>query len=249
MAEFKDNQAYLKHLSTELKKALPFRWRAQNFFQNFTKCSCVAYVDARDVMNLLDEVCVFGWERKHSDHKGRVFCSIGIHMPDGTIHWRSDCGEESRTAKEKGEASDSFKRAAVNWGVGRFLYDKPIHYLPARGVERNGKTVGEPTKVGGGKIHNLNDYINENGGMTEQEIDEINERERQKQAEKKPPASDKKPASEKPMSAKAQMWVASGESKEEVARYAKSYGKEPGQLTDAEMLEIAKLMNQNKGKT
>lgn len=45
--------------------------------------------------------------------------------------YKSDCGSESNTEKEKGEASDSFKRACVNWGIGRELYTAPFIYIPA----------------------------------------------------------------------------------------------------------------------
>jgi hypothetical protein len=51
--------------------------------------------------------------------------------------WKSDCGTESQVEKQKGEASDAFKRAAVMWGIGRFLYSKKIIKLPVK--EKNGK--------------------------------------------------------------------------------------------------------------
>ena len=107
----------------DLKKEIPFKWRVQS-----TKdwgADCVAYIDARDVQNLLDKVCEpNGWQVKYSEHKGNLFCSIGIYF-DGWV-WKEDCGTESNVEKQKGEASDAFKRAAVMWGVGRFLYDMPI---------------------------------------------------------------------------------------------------------------------------
>jgi len=107
----------------DLKKQIPFKWRVQS-----TKdwgADCVAYIDARDVQNLLDKVCEpNGWQVKYSEHKGNLFCSIGIYF-DGWV-WKEDCGTESNVEKQKGEASDAFKRAAVMWGVGRFLYDMPI---------------------------------------------------------------------------------------------------------------------------
>ena len=45
--------------------------------------------------------------------------------------WKSDCGVESNTEAQKGEASDSFKRACFNWGIGRELYTAPVIWIPA----------------------------------------------------------------------------------------------------------------------
>lgn len=108
----------------ELKKEIPFKWRLQSI--KWGKASCVAYINARDVQDLLDKVCgAANWQCKYSEHKGNLFCSIGIYAEDGFI-WKADCGTESNVEKQKGEASDAFKRAAVMWGVGRFLYSKTI---------------------------------------------------------------------------------------------------------------------------
>jgi hypothetical protein len=82
-------------------------------------------------MDRLDEVCHYGWHRKHEELKGRIYAGIGIVLPSGSTMWRWDCGTESNTEAEKGESSDSFKRAAVNYGVGRFLYDLKIQYVDA----------------------------------------------------------------------------------------------------------------------
>ena len=91
------------------------------------------YKDARVDMSILDEtVGPENWQREHYECKGNLFCRVGIAQEliqnDGTISkewiWKSDCGAESNTEKEKGEASDSFKRACTNWGIGRELYTK-----------------------------------------------------------------------------------------------------------------------------
>lgn len=127
----------------ELKKEIPFKWRVQS--ANQYGASCVAYIDARDVQDLLDEVVgAENWQCKYSEHKGNLFCSIGIRFNDMWV-WKEDCGTESMVEKQKGEASDSFKRAAVMWGVGRFLYHKTIVKLPVK--ERNGKWVPFSTKT------------------------------------------------------------------------------------------------------
>ena len=123
----------------DLKKEIPFKWRIQSATKYGAKC--VAYIDARDVQDILDEVCgAENWQCKYSEHKGNLFCSIGIDVNSEDVWtWKEDCGTESNVEKQKGEASDAFKRAAVMWGVGRFLYSKKIVTLPVN--EKNGKYV------------------------------------------------------------------------------------------------------------
>lgn len=92
-------------------------------------CSVLLYKDARCDMNILDEVFGAGnWQRKHYECKGNLFCSVGLKV-DGEWIWKDDCGSESYTEKEKGEASDSFKRACFNWGIGRELYTAPFIWV------------------------------------------------------------------------------------------------------------------------
>lgn len=83
------------------------------------------YKNARVDMAILDEtVGAENWQRDHKEIKGNLYCGIGIKCGNEWV-WKWDCGTESNTEKEKGEASDSFKRAAVNWGIGRELYTGP----------------------------------------------------------------------------------------------------------------------------
>ena len=101
------------------------------------------YKDARCDMNILDETGVV-WTRRHYECKGNLFCEVGIYDANlGQFVYRSDCGTESNTEKEKGEASDSFKRACVNWGIGRELYTSPFIYIKGNVVtsEKTGKSV------------------------------------------------------------------------------------------------------------
>ena len=89
------------------------------------------YKDARVDMNILDEtVGASNWQREHYECKGNLFCKVGIWIADKWI-WKSDCGTESNTEAQKGEASDSFKRACFNWGIGRELYTSPFVWIPA----------------------------------------------------------------------------------------------------------------------
>ena len=98
--------------------------------------SLLLYKNARVDMDILDEtVGAENWQREHYECKGNLFCRVGIntrhYIPDSSPEWiyKSDCGTESNTEKEKGESSDSFKRACVNWGIGRELYTAPFIYI------------------------------------------------------------------------------------------------------------------------
>lgn len=89
--------------------------------------SLLLYKDARVDMRILDEV--FGpmnWQRKHEVIEGRLYCTVSI-WDDRKNEWidKQDVGTESNTEKEKGQASDAFKRACFNVGIGRELYTAP----------------------------------------------------------------------------------------------------------------------------
>ena len=106
------------------------------------------YKNARCDMNILDEtVGAENWQREHYECKGNLFCRVGISTyafgaPRDCEEWvwKSDCGVESNTEAQKGEASDSFKRACFNWGIGRELYTAPFIWIPAKKCNiNNGK--------------------------------------------------------------------------------------------------------------
>lgn len=116
----------------ELTKEIPYKWRTGPGGKQ------LAYIDSRDVQDLLDEVV--GPENWQSDFKlidGKLFGGIGICVDrkeyikngmelDGGVKewvWKWDCGTESNIEEEKGQVSDALKRAGVQWGIGRFLYD------------------------------------------------------------------------------------------------------------------------------
>jgi hypothetical protein len=87
----------------------------------------LAYKDARVDMNRLDEVVgCLNWKREHIVIDGSMYCRVSIYNQDTKEWiWKEDVGTESMADKEKGLASDSFKRACFNWGIGRELYDYP----------------------------------------------------------------------------------------------------------------------------
>lgn len=104
--------------------------------QSVQKNGCVVllYKDARCDMNILDET--FGasnWQRNHEIIDGNLYCNVGIRFKNENGFnewvWKQDVGTESNTEKEKGQASDSFKRACFNWGIGRELYTSPFIWI------------------------------------------------------------------------------------------------------------------------
>ncbi|WP_203583417.1 hypothetical protein [Paludibacter sp. 221] len=89
------------------------------------------YKDARCDMRILDETFgVMGWQRSHELINGNLFCTVSIYNKEiNTWVHKQDVGTESNTEKEKGEASDSFKRACFNVGIGRELYTAPSIFI------------------------------------------------------------------------------------------------------------------------
>lgn len=155
------DEEYLKDILPKLKEEMPYKWRVQSFSKSIPQATCVAYIDARNVMDRLDEVCIYGWNRDHREIKGHVYAGIGIVMPSGRELWRWDCGVESNTEAEKGESSDSFKRAAVNWGIGRFLYDLKIQYVTASEIKKdNPKNWPYVIDDRGKKVYDITKHIN-----------------------------------------------------------------------------------------
>lgn len=101
------------------------------------------YKDARCDMNILDEtVGAMNWKREHTRDNANCIVSIWDETKNQWIS-KEDTGTESFTEKEKGQASDSFKRACFNWGIGRELYTAPFIWISAGNVKiddgKNGK--------------------------------------------------------------------------------------------------------------
>lgn len=82
------------------------------------KAQMLVYIDARDVQDRLDEVCGYYWSNNLKEVAGRMVCEITI---DGVT--KSDGAGDTDFEGEKGGISDAFKRSAVMWGVGRYLYN------------------------------------------------------------------------------------------------------------------------------
>lgn len=104
--------------------------------------SLLLFKDARVDQKILDETFTpFGWRRTHQSIDGKLYCTVEVWDTDKE-QWiaKQDVGTESYSEKEKGQASDSFKRACFNWGVGRELYTAPFIWIPAElaKIERKG---------------------------------------------------------------------------------------------------------------
>lgn len=93
------------------------------------------YKNARVDMDILDEtVGPMNWQRHHSRDNRNCVVSIW-DIEKGEWVEKEDVGSESNTEKEKGVASDSFKRACVNWGIGRSLYSAPFIWINWKDVK------------------------------------------------------------------------------------------------------------------
>lgn len=98
-------------------------WRVGSTTQDKSRGLALAYIDARDVMQRLDDVCgPAGWQCRYPHANGKTVCEVGIRVENEWI-WKADGAGDTDVEAEKGALSDAFKRAAVRWGVGQYLYD------------------------------------------------------------------------------------------------------------------------------
>jgi hypothetical protein len=116
-------------LMLELREPFPpsrISWRVARVMNengDTAKAHVLAYVDARDVMDRLDYICgIEGWQCRYSHAEGKTVCEIGIKIGSEWV-WKADGAGDSDVEAEKGALSDAFKRAAVRWGVARYLYE------------------------------------------------------------------------------------------------------------------------------
>lgn len=106
------------------------------------------YKDARVDQRILDET--FGslnWQRSHQEIDGNLYCTVSV-WDDAKKEWvsKQDVGTESYTEAEKGQASDSFKRACFNWGIGRELYTAPDILIDKQKIEQSKATFYKDSK-------------------------------------------------------------------------------------------------------
>jgi hypothetical protein len=113
-------------------------WRPQGPISKTGKVMALAYIDARDVMDRLDAVVgPANWsDDYHETPKGRVICTLSINI-DGVWVRKADGAGETQVEGEKGAISDALKRAAVKWGIGRYLYDIDSPWVPCETYQGN----------------------------------------------------------------------------------------------------------------
>lgn len=116
--------------------------------------SLLLFKDARVDQKILDETFTpFGWKRSHQIIDGNLYCTVEIWDSE-KCQWiaKQDVGTTSYSEKEKGQASDSFKRACFNWGVGRELYTAPFIWIGAGNVsiqKKGRQDTGNQQNTGG----------------------------------------------------------------------------------------------------
>lgn len=110
----------------ELHKPFPaaeIEWRVGSTNGDKTSGLALAYLTARHVMERLDAVCgAENWQDRYEFHGARTICYLSIRINDEWVT-KADGAGDSDVEAEKGAISDALKRAAVKWGIGRYLYD------------------------------------------------------------------------------------------------------------------------------
>jgi len=98
-------------------------WRVGSTKRDKSKGMALAYIDARDVMQRLDEICgPENWQCDYPHAGTKTVCRIGIRIGTEWV-WKANGAGDTDIESEKGALSDAFKRAAVLWGIGQYLYD------------------------------------------------------------------------------------------------------------------------------
>ena len=117
------------------------KWRVGSLTKDKKKTLPLAYVDARVVMERLDEAMgAANWQDRYEFHGSRIICYLSIRIDDEWIT-KADGAGDSNVEAEKGGISDAFKRASVKWGMGRELYELKCKYMP---IDAFNQIVGDP---------------------------------------------------------------------------------------------------------
>ena len=133
--------------------------------ENKFAVNILAYKDARVDMQRLDEVAgALNWKREHTRDNRNCVVSIWDEQKKMWVS-KEDTGTESNTEKEKGLASDSFKRACFNWGIGRELYDYPVIMIPVTEADTYNGKLGKSWQNKFRKFRWTNQF-DENGNLT-----------------------------------------------------------------------------------
>lgn len=104
-------------------------WRVGATSRDKKSAIALAYIDARDVMQRLDDVFGMSWQCKYSHADNKTICELSV-LIDGQWITRAGGAGDTDIEAEKGAISDAFKRAAVLFGIGRYLYNLPNKWVP-----------------------------------------------------------------------------------------------------------------------
>jgi hypothetical protein len=117
-------------------------WRIGRKTTDKKKAQLLAYIDARDVMEVLDRAAGFeNWQCRYTlSDAGLLICEVGLRI-GGEWLWRANGAGDTQVEAEKGKCSDAFKRAAVVWGVGRYLYGLESPWVE---IDQYGKWKKDP---------------------------------------------------------------------------------------------------------
>jgi hypothetical protein len=124
-------------------------WRVGSTTQDKSKGMALAYIDARTVADRLDTLCgMDGWQCRYDQPvNGSIVCNLGIKMPGGEWIWKADGAGATDYEAEKGMLSDAFKRAAVRFGVGRYLYGMDTPWVPIEAMGKSFKIAAGAKKT------------------------------------------------------------------------------------------------------
>jgi hypothetical protein len=166
----------------DLAKPFPkdaVHWRVQGKpyqGKNGWAAMALAYIDARDVMDRLDEVCgPDGWQDSYVETaSGRVICTLSIRTESGWVS-KSDGAGGTAVEAEKGGISDALKRAAVKWGIGRYLYRLDSPWVACRVNEKRSNAWKEWAEDPWSKVKSVTYHEAEKSQVVRDDGDEVNE--------------------------------------------------------------------------
>jgi Uncharacterized protein conserved in bacteria len=126
-------------------------WRVGSTNKDKTKGMALAYIDARAVMDRLDSMCgPENWQANYTPGvNGSIVCNLAIRFPGGEWIWKADGAGATDFEGEKGALSDAFKRAAVRFGIGRYLYDLKAPWIAIE----NGKYIPDSERKKLDEVH------------------------------------------------------------------------------------------------
>lgn len=130
-------------------------WRVGSAIKDKTKGMALAYIDARTVADRLDALCgMDAWQCNYTPtQNGSIVCNLGLKMPDGSWVWKADGAGATDYEAEKGMLSDAFKRAAVRFGIGRYLYGMDSPWVQ---LENEGRKIADSERK---KLDELHDKM------------------------------------------------------------------------------------------